>query len=78
MSQLAPPQAPPLIALADDDGLQRLRFRLWKVWLTILTVLITAWLVTLGPVPAVLALVIAKHVLVAILVMGLGIDERRR
>ena len=41
-----------------------------------LTILVTAWLVTLGPLPAVLALVTAKHVLVAILVMGLGVDKR--
>jgi len=76
MSQLAPPPLPPLVAVADDDGRSRLRFRLWQVWLTMLTILVTAWLVTLGPLPAVLALVTAKHVLVAILVMGLGVDKR--
>jgi len=76
MSQLAPPPLPPLVAVADDDGRSRLRFRLWQVWLTMLTILVTAWFVTLGPLPAVLALVTAKHVLVAILVMGLGVDKR--
>jgi hypothetical protein len=62
------------VALADDDGLQRLRVRLWLVWVTILSVLVTAWLCTLGPIPAVIALVVEKHVLVALLVMALGVD----
>ena len=48
------------------------------MWATVLTILITAWLVSLGPVPAVFALVIAKHILVAILVMGLGVDARHQ
>jgi hypothetical protein len=42
--------------------------------MTALTVVITAWFCTLGWIPAVLALMVAKHVLVAILVMGLGVD----
>ena len=42
--------------------------------MTALTVLITGWFVSMGPIPAVLALLVAKHVLVAILVMGLGVD----
>jgi hypothetical protein len=48
--------------------------RLWQLLLTALTVLITGWFCTLGWVPAILALMVAKHVLVAILVMGLGVD----
>jgi hypothetical protein len=39
------------------------------------TVLITAWLCTLGAIPAILGLMVAKHVLVAIVMMGLGVDE---
>jgi hypothetical protein len=31
----------------------------------------------MGPIPAILALLVAKHVLVAILVMGLGVDASR-
>jgi len=50
--------------------LQRLRFRLWQAWATVLTVLVTALFCTLGAFPAILAMVVAKHVLVAILVMG--------
>lgn len=76
MSQLAPPPPPVRVTLGDDDGIRRVRFRLWTVSMTMLTVLVTAWLCTLGWVAAVLALVLAKHVLVAILVMGLGVDAK--
>ena len=73
MQYLAPPEPPPRVAVADDDGMRRLHFRLWQVLVTTATVLVTAWFVTLGPLPAILALVVAKHILVAILVMGLDI-----
>lgn len=69
---MAPPPAPPRVALNDDDPFGRVRLRLWQLWLTLVTVLITVWLITLGPIPAILALITAKHVLVAILVMGLA------
>jgi hypothetical protein len=69
MSQLAPPR-PPALATVDDDGLRRLHFRLWQVLMTGLTVLITTWFVTFGAIPAIIALMIAKHVLVAILMRG--------
>lgn len=76
MPQIIPPPTPPLqVALGDHGGFRSLRTRLWLLWLTFLTVLITAWLCTLGPLPAVLALVVAKHVLVALLVVGLGVDS---
>ena len=74
MARLAPPQPPARVTLADDDGLNRIRTRFWQLWLTALTVLATAWFCTLGWVPAIIALVVAKHVLVAILMMGLGVD----
>ena len=73
MSQLAPPRRPPRPTVGDDDNLRRLQFRLWQVLMTMLTVLATAWLVMLGPVSAIIALAVAKHVLVAILCMGLDI-----
>jgi hypothetical protein len=76
MNMMVPPSPPP-VALADRGGSDRLRLRLHQVTLSAVTVLATAWCVTLGAVPAVIALSIAKHVLVAILVMGLGVDERR-
>jgi hypothetical protein len=77
MAQLAPPAPPPLVALGDDDRLKRVKFRLWQLLMTAVTVLITGWFITLGPVFAILALLVAKHVLVAILVMGLGVDAPR-
>jgi hypothetical protein len=74
---LAPPTPPIRTALADGDGLNRLRMRLKQLFLTAVTVFVTAWLCTFGPISAVLALSVAKHVLVAILVMGLGVDAAR-
>jgi hypothetical protein len=68
---MAPPEAPPVLAYDEGDNLRRLRMRLWQVMMTALTVLITAWLCTLGAFTAILALMVAKHVLVAILVVGL-------
>jgi hypothetical protein len=58
----------------DDAGRARLRFRLWQVTASAVTVLGCAWLVSLGPVPGVCGLMVGKHVLVAILAMGMGLD----
>jgi hypothetical protein len=77
MSFVAPPQIPPRVALDDDDGLNRLHLRLWQIWMTLITVLITVWLITLGPIPGIIAVVTAKHILVAIFVMGIGVDSPR-
>ena len=74
---LIPPEPPTLVALGDDDGSARLRMRLNQVSLSAVTVFATAWCCTLGTVPAVLSIAVAKHVLVAILVMGLGVDAHR-
>jgi hypothetical protein len=78
MQQMAPPEWPPRVALSDDDGLNRLQFRLWQLLLTAVTVGVTAWICTFGWIPAILAVLTAKHVLVAILVMGLGVDAQQR
>jgi hypothetical protein len=77
MALLAPPPRTPRIALDDNDDLRRLRLRMTQILATIITVLATAWLCTLGAIPAILALMVAKHVLVAVLVMGLGVDAQR-
>jgi len=69
MSQLAPPR-PPLIVTVEDDGIRRVHFRLWQIVMTAITVLLTTWFITFGAIPAILALMVAKHVLVAILVRG--------
>jgi hypothetical protein len=42
------------------------------------TILVTGWVCTLGAIPAIIGLSVAKHVLVAILVMGLGVDAPAR
>ena len=78
MIQLAPPELPPRVALGDDDGRRRVEFRLWQIVLTAATVAVTAWVCTFGWIPAILALLTAKHVLVAILVMGLGVDAKQQ
>jgi hypothetical protein len=77
MALLAPPPRSPRIALDDDDDLKRLRMWMTQIVATIITVLVTGWLCTYGAIPAILALMTAKHVLVAILMMGLGVDAQR-
>ena len=77
MSMLAPPPAPPRVAAGDDDGAKKLRMRLTQTLATMVTLLITVWLCTLGAIPAIIALIVAKHVLVAILMMGLGVAAPR-
>lgn len=76
MSVAAPPQQPNQVVV-HDDGSRRIYFRLWQVMLTLITVLVTAWFCTLmnwssplGALPGLVALMIAKHVLVAILMQG--------
>ncbi|MHB1422050.1 MAG: hypothetical protein ACYC3I_02405 [Gemmataceae bacterium] len=77
MALLAPPPRSPRIAVGDNDDLKRLRLWMTQIMATIVTVLATAWLCTFGAIPAILALMTAKHILVAILVMGLGVDAQR-
>jgi hypothetical protein len=75
MALLAPPPAPPQVAQGDDDRLRRLRRRMTQVATTTMTVLGTGWLCTLGPIPAILGLMVAKHILVAVLLMDSGIHS---
>jgi hypothetical protein len=71
-----PPAKPPRVALYDGHDFSFRVFKRLHLWtLTAITVVLTGWLCTFGVVPAILALVVAKHVLVAILVMGLGVDS---
>jgi hypothetical protein len=74
---MVPPDAPPRVALARDDGYRRLRVRSCQVSVSALTIVGTAWCFTLGWGPGIVATMFAKHILVAILVWGLGVDERR-
>lgn len=74
----APPRRPPCIALDDGGGSRRIQRGLTVLGWTSATVFATAWLITLGQVAGILALVVAKHVLVAVLVYGLGVDNESR
>jgi hypothetical protein len=74
MASLAPPPAPPHLAVDDNGDMRRVRLRLTQVVATAVTILGTVWLCTLGVIPAILSIMVAKHVLVAILLMGLGTD----
>jgi hypothetical protein len=78
MSVMVPPKPPVSIAAGDDDRLERLRFRLWQVMLTMITVFATVWIMLLGvPILSITALAVAKHVLVAIYIMGLHVYPLR-
>lgn len=74
MASLAPPSDPPLSTACEDQGSNPFRMRVLQVSATMVTLLVTGWLCTLGAIAAIVALTVAKHVLVAILVMGLGVD----
>jgi hypothetical protein len=76
MAVLAPPPAPPIVDLDDYDR-RRFRMRMVKLTTTFVTVLIAGWLFTLGWVPGILGLIVAKHVLIAIYLMGSGIHDQR-
>lgn len=70
MPLLTPPRPPVTVTVGDED-LRRLHFRLWQILMATITVLLTTWFMTFGVIPAIISLMIAKHVLVAILVQGL-------
>jgi hypothetical protein len=75
MNTTSPPRSPALVGTGGNGGSRRLQLRLQKIVFSVLTVIATAWCITLGPVPAVLACAVAKHVLVAVLVMGYDVVE---
>lgn len=77
MARMAPPSPPSLPRLDEDGGRDRVRLWLWQIWMTTLTVVVTAWFFTLGLLPGLLAVMVSKHILVAILVRGLRVDELR-
>ncbi len=75
MSLLAPPPLPPRVALGENDGLRRVRMRLFQIVVCASTVFLTTWFCTFGVIPAILAIMVAKHILVALLLMGSGIHD---
>jgi hypothetical protein len=77
MSVLTPPPLPPWPALDDAGNHRRVRLRLTQILTTVVTVLVTVWLCMLGPIPGLIGLLFAKHILVAVLLMGLGMGDVR-
>jgi len=78
MSTGIPPRPYLYFSTARDCGVRELQARLWTLWLTVVSILATAWLCTLGWLPAIIALVVEKHVLVAILIMHLDAPRSGR
>ena len=74
MAQVLPPP-PPAVGVMEHDRLNRLQFRLWQITIAAVTLVLTGWFCTMGVVPAIIALFVAKHVLVAILAVGLHHPE---
>lgn len=72
---ILPPQP---AALGDEGPLQRVHFRLWQIVMTGGTILLTGWFFSLGAVPGIIALLFAKHVLVAILAVGLHLPPPKK
>jgi hypothetical protein len=74
MAILTPPPSRPPSGLGDNEGVGRFRMRVTQVLATVVTILVTGWLCTLGVIPAIIGLMTAKHVLVAVLLIGLKVD----
>ena len=72
---ISPPRSPLTVTTGGDGGSRRLQLRLQKIVFSSMTVAATAWCMTLGPIPAIVACAVAKHVLVAVLVMGYDVVE---
>jgi hypothetical protein len=69
MSYVAPP--PPPVAVLDEDPRAHIYFRLWQIVVSAVTVAATAAFFMLHPIAGILAIIVAKHVLVAVLASGL-------
>ena len=72
MSRLMPPRKLPGCGY-ESDGLRRIKFRLWQILMAGITLVLSAWFCTFGVIPAIITLLVAKHVLVAIVVAGLNL-----
>ena len=77
MSVLTPPPLPPWPALGDDSDRPWLRLRRRAGEHGGGDGLVTVWLCMLGPIPGIIGVLFAKHILVAILLMGLGMGDVR-
>ncbi len=76
MAIMAPPSLPTRPGHEDDDHIKRLRMRMTQVAATMVTLLGTGWFCSFGPIPGIFAIMVAKHVLVAVVIMGLDSDKK--
>ncbi len=76
MSRVMPPMRPPGVGYTDSDGIWRVQFRLWQIFMSAITLVLSAWFCSFGVFPAIITLMVAKHVLVAILVVGLDLPKK--
>jgi len=64
-----------------DDPIRRVRFRLWQVAVTLITLSLSVWFFTLGVFPGIAFAFIAKHILIGVVAAGLhyprGFDDSR-
>jgi hypothetical protein len=64
--------------MGELPPLRRVHFRLWQISLASAIVLVAAWCFTLSTFVGIIAAVVAKHVLVAILAAGLDLPDDER
>ncbi len=72
---ILPPKAEPE---TDEVPPNHVHFRLWQIVISAATVVLTGWFFTLNPFAGIIAVFVAKHVLVAILAAGLAPPRRGR
>lgn len=77
VSNIMLPPKPPPVATGDRPPSRRLQFRLWQVVVCALTLFVTGWCFTVHAAIGLTASFLAKHVIVAVLAMGLGLDDDR-
>jgi hypothetical protein len=77
MSRIGPPRPSPQVNLDDDAPLRRVHFRLWQISLAAVVVAVTCWSYTLHFALGLSATFLAKHILVAILAVGLDLPPVR-
>ena len=71
-----PLKLPPRTGTMDEyPPLRRVHFRLWQISIAGITVLVSGWCFTLGPLPGIIAACVAKHILVALLAAGLDFKD---
>jgi hypothetical protein len=77
MSRLGPPQPGRHIDLDDNEPLRRVHFRLWQISISAVVIVVTCWSYTLHFALGLSATFLAKHILVAVLAVGLHLPPQR-